>query len=399
MNRWSSSQSSSMSYTLRRRQNLVQLPTRLKLSSDPGPHADAMRTMLQTDTRVTSVSIALRLCGISSHIMASRRLASALRAACRGRACTREGKQAMSGWTRMMSSVAEPSPAPPADVGSAGGRIVWREDPFGKLKQAREAGRLQALEIPVMRAFIRPRSEEQNLPRDLLLSNGRTPAQVSTNATDTARVRARLQLHPSVAAGLLHTGVSRSHPPMCPCAHQAGAGDTCAQLFLHIDSRQLATERFKMGGVHYLYARVFQLEIYDVPASATNPEPQPEAKPLEVVHVLPRVISVDSVKNHIVDVRFCRLYDDTKLKVSCPQSYRRHQRVCAHRSTPRLLRRCMPSLANPHKLARADTGDTGGDGVCIGSGRLRAWADSLEISTTDGAPHTPRAGVHGPRGS
>lgn len=176
----------------------------------------------------------------------------------------------------MMSSVAEPSPAPPADVGSAGGRIVWREDPFGKLKQAREAGRLQALEIPVMRAFIRPRSEEQNLPRDLLLSNGRTPAQVSTNATDTAR------------------------------------------LFLHIDSRQLATERFKMGGVHYLYARVFQLEIYDVPASATNPEPQPEAKPLEVVHVLPRVISVDSVKNHIVDVRFCRLYDDTKLKIKVP---------------------------------------------------------------------------------
>jgi hypothetical protein len=156
----------------------------------------------------------------------SRRLVSALRDACRGRAWTLEGKQAMGGWTRMMSSVAEPSPAPPADVGSAGGRIVWREDPFAKLKEAREAGRRQALEIPVMRAFIRPRPEEQDLPRELLLSNGRTPAQLSTNATDTARVCARLQLQPSMATVCsTRARARRRHPPpMCLACLTMGRG-------------------------------------------------------------------------------------------------------------------------------------------------------------------------------
>jgi hypothetical protein len=137
-----------------------------------------------------------------------------------------------------------------------------------------------------------------------------------------------------------------------------------------------------MGGVHYLYARVFQLEVYDVPASATNPEPQPEAAPLEVVYVLPRVVSVDSVKGHIVDVRFCRLYDDTKLKVRRPQSHRRHQRVCAHRATPRLLH-TVHAVTRKLPRTRSRILVMQGDGIYMGSGRLRAWVDSLGLSTTD----------------
>lgn len=179
----------------------------------------------------------------------------------------------MVGRARMFSS---PSLSPLVEGSSTGLGALWREDPFAKVKAAREAAQLQAMEIPVMRAFIRPRPEQENIPRELLLANGRTPAQVSTNASDTSRV------------------------------------------YVHLDSRELSLQRLAAGGVHYLYSRVFKLEVYATPPSATRPEAQLEARPLEVVHVLPRVISVDSVKGNIVDVRFCRLHHDTKLKVKVP---------------------------------------------------------------------------------
>jgi hypothetical protein len=102
----------------------------------------------------------------------------------------------MVGRARMFSS---PSLSPLVEGSSTGLGALWREDPFAKVKAAREAAQLQAMEIPVMRAFIRPRPEQENIPRELLLANGRTPAQVSTNASDTSRVRARWHSRPSVA--------------------------------------------------------------------------------------------------------------------------------------------------------------------------------------------------------
>jgi hypothetical protein len=160
-------------------------------------------------------------------------------------------------------------------------------------------------------------------------------------------------------------------PPLTP---RARGVCVCAQVYVHLDSRELSLQRLAAGGVHYLYSRVFKLEVYATPPSATRPEAQLEARPLEVVHVLPRVISVDSVKGNIVDVRFCRLHHDTKLKVrSRVAQPGGEQRSVA---TPQATRECWlshVSVVPGDKPQRSNLASFLGQTLDFGVALSRAW--------------------------
>jgi len=86
---------------------------------------------------------------------------------------------------------------------------------------------------------------------------------------------------------------------------------------VHCDAKEIAKAR-RLNGLPYLYTKYFNMEIYAEPSDAKNLKEPPSDIPLEVVRVVPKLISVDSVSNVIEDISFMRAPPGQTLKVQVP---------------------------------------------------------------------------------
>lgn len=178
----------------------------------------------------------------------------------------------LEGYARLaMSTQADVASTNPEGVWRVGGILDWLSDPFEKDRKKRQAAEEALNAEIILTAFVRQRS-------------GR-------NASEELRKLGRMP-------GVVFTASEDSNP-----------------IKVHLCAKEMARQR-RLNGIPYLATRFYTLKIYPEPLDSTTLDPN--AQPIEVVKVLPKVVSVDAVTDVVEDINFMRAPAGAKLKVKIP---------------------------------------------------------------------------------